>query len=139
MLLVKTKLITVEVLISKALIDSYINHDEFVAMNNGQENTIIWKNKSKILKLLWNILYQIIIKKKKWKPFVSVLKKVLRTKILLFEELNQNRLVIVSNMLIVVRKNQSKFIKNQEMSRLLRKLGIRTPSSNILSIGDILL
>ena len=78
-------------------------------------------------------------KKKKWKPFVSVLKKVLRTKILLFEELNQNRLVIVSNMLIVVRKNQSKFIKNQEMSRLLRKLGIRTPPSNILSIGDILL
>ena len=138
MLLVKTKLITVEVLISKALIDSYINHDEFVAMNNGQENIIIWKNKSKILKLLWNILYQ-IKKKKKWKPFVSVLKKVLRTKILLFEELNQNRLVIVSNMLIVVRKNQSKFIKNQEMSRLLRKLGIRTPSSNILSIGDILL
>ena len=76
---------------------------------------------------------------KKWKPFVSLLKKVLRTKILLFEELNQNRLVIVSNMLIVVRKNQSKFIKNQEMSRLLRKLGIRTPSSNILSIVDILL
>ena len=138
MLLVKTKLITIEVLISKALIDSYINHDEFVAMNNGQENIIIWKNKSKILKLLWNILYQ-INKKKKWKPFVSVLKKVLRTKILLFEELNQNRLVILSNMLIVVRKNQSKFIKNQEMSRLLRKLGIRTPSSNILSIGDILL
>ena len=63
MLLVKTKLITIEVLISKALIDSYINHDEFVAMNNGQENIIIWKNKSKILKLLWNILYQ--IKKKK--------------------------------------------------------------------------
>ena len=59
MLLVKTKLITIEVLISKALIDSYINHDEFVAMNNGQENIIIWKNKSKILKLLWNILYQI--------------------------------------------------------------------------------
>ena len=106
MLLVKTKLITVEVLISKALIDSYINHDEFVAMNNGQENIIIWKNKSKILKLLWNILYQIKKLKKKWKPFVPVLKTVLRTKILLFEELSQNRLVIVSNMLIVVRKNQ---------------------------------
>ena len=41
LLLVKTKLITVEVFISKALIDSYINHDEFVAMNNGQENIII--------------------------------------------------------------------------------------------------
>ena len=34
MLLAKTKLDTIEVLISKALIDSYINHDEFVLVNN---------------------------------------------------------------------------------------------------------
>ena len=33
-LLVKTKLNTIEVLVSKALIDSYINHDEFVSINN---------------------------------------------------------------------------------------------------------
>ena len=33
-LLVKTKLNTIEVQISKALIDSYINHDEFVYINN---------------------------------------------------------------------------------------------------------
>ena len=32
--LAKTKLNTTEVLISKALIDSYINHDEFVSVNN---------------------------------------------------------------------------------------------------------
>ena len=30
----KDKLNTIEVLISKALIDSYISHDEFVSVNN---------------------------------------------------------------------------------------------------------
>ena len=34
MLLAKTKLDTIEVLISKALIDSYISHEEFVSVNN---------------------------------------------------------------------------------------------------------
>ena len=34
MLLAKTKLNSIEVLISKALIDSYINHDEFILVNN---------------------------------------------------------------------------------------------------------
>ena len=33
-LFLKTKLNNVEVLISKALIDSYINHDKFVSVNN---------------------------------------------------------------------------------------------------------
>ena len=33
-LLGKDKLNTIEVLISKALIDSYISHDEFVSVNN---------------------------------------------------------------------------------------------------------
>ena len=33
-LLAKTKLYSIEVLISKALIDSYISHDEFVLVNN---------------------------------------------------------------------------------------------------------
>ena len=33
-LLAKTKLNTIEVLISKALTDSFINHDEFVSLNN---------------------------------------------------------------------------------------------------------
>ena len=33
MLLVKAKINTMEVLISKALIDSYINHNEFVSVN----------------------------------------------------------------------------------------------------------
>ena len=34
MSLAKTKLNTIKVLISKALIDSYINHEEFVSVNH---------------------------------------------------------------------------------------------------------
>ena len=34
-LLAKDKLNTIEVLISKNLIDKYIDHDEFVSVNNG--------------------------------------------------------------------------------------------------------
>ena len=50
---------TIEVLISKALIDSYISHDEFVSVNNvlREYNEIKGRNK-KILKLLWSILYK---------------------------------------------------------------------------------
>ena len=34
----KSKLNSIEVLISKALIDSVINHDEFVLINNALKN-----------------------------------------------------------------------------------------------------
>ena len=47
-LLGKDKLTTIEVLISKVLIDSYISHEEFVSV----------KNMLRAMKLLWNILYQ---------------------------------------------------------------------------------
>ena len=39
----KAKLETVKVLISKALIDSYVNHDEFVSVNN----VLRWNNEMK--------------------------------------------------------------------------------------------
>ena len=40
----KDKLNTIEVLISKALTDSYISHGEFVSLNNVlRENIIKWK------------------------------------------------------------------------------------------------
>ena len=38
MVLGKDQLNTIEVLISKALIDSYISHDEFVSVNNVLRN-----------------------------------------------------------------------------------------------------
>ena len=49
MLLGKGKLNTIEVLIFKTLIDSYISRDEFLSVNNVL---------MEFLKLLWNMLYQ---------------------------------------------------------------------------------
>ena len=51
-LLVKTKLKTIEFFISKALIDSYINHDEFVSVINMLREYNEMKEKIKILKML---------------------------------------------------------------------------------------
>ena len=46
-LLGKDKLNTIEVLISKALIDSYISHDEFVSVNNVLKEYIEMKEEIK--------------------------------------------------------------------------------------------
>ena len=48
-LLVKSKLNSIEVLISKSLIDLDISHDDFVLINVRKEcNVMIWKKNSKI-------------------------------------------------------------------------------------------
>ena len=52
MLLGKTKLDAIEVLISKALIDSCITHDEFVSVNNVLREYNEMKQEIKILKRL---------------------------------------------------------------------------------------
>ena len=44
-LLAKSKLTRIEALISKALIDSNITHDEFVLINNVLKNMMIWRKK----------------------------------------------------------------------------------------------
>ena len=49
MLLGKDKLDTIEILISKALIDSCINHDEFVLLNNVLREYNEMKNEIKSL------------------------------------------------------------------------------------------
>ena len=49
-LLVKTKLKTIQVLISRALIDSYISYDEFVSENNILKEYDYMKKAIKILK-----------------------------------------------------------------------------------------
>ena len=56
MLLGRCKLNTIEILISKFLINSYISHDEFVSVKNslGEHNKM--KKEIKTLKVLWNIL-----------------------------------------------------------------------------------
>ena len=53
----KCNLDTNEVLISKALINVYINHDESVSVINVlREHNEIKKDEIKMLKLLWNTL-----------------------------------------------------------------------------------
>ena len=47
-MLEKPKLNGIEVLISKALIDSNVTHDEFALINNLLKNMTIWMKKSKI-------------------------------------------------------------------------------------------
>ena len=54
-LLAKTKLNTVKVLISKALIDSYINQDEFILVNNMLREYNEVKEEIKNPEM-WNIL-----------------------------------------------------------------------------------
>ena len=49
MLLAKTKLHSIKILISKALIDSYLNHDEFISVNNVLKE---YNETKEILKLL---------------------------------------------------------------------------------------
>ena len=49
-LLAKSKLNSIEVLISKALIDSVISHDEFVLINNVQKEYNAMKEEVKNLK-----------------------------------------------------------------------------------------
>ena len=44
-LLAKAQLNNIEVLISKVLIDSNINHDEFLLINNVLRNMTVWKKK----------------------------------------------------------------------------------------------
>ena len=56
MFLGKEKLNTIEVLITEALINSYISDDEFISVNNVlKEYNQIKGELKKILKLLWNI------------------------------------------------------------------------------------
>ena len=57
-LLGKDKLNTIEVLISKALIDSYISHDKFVSVNNVLREYYEAKKEIKEHKTLWNALYK---------------------------------------------------------------------------------
>ena len=49
-MLAKSKFNSIEVLISKALIDSVINHDEFVLINNVQKEYNAMKEEVKNLK-----------------------------------------------------------------------------------------
>ena len=52
-------------------------------------------------------------------------------------KMSNNRIMILSKCAICGSK-KSRFIKNQEAKGLLSNLGIKTPLSNVLILGDIL-
>ena len=72
----KDNLNTLEVLISKVLIDSHIRHKEFVSVNNvlREYNEMKKELKNPQTSVEYNTL-------KQWKPIVSVVKNILQTKI----------------------------------------------------------
>ena len=65
MLLEKAMLNTLEVLIVKALIDSYISHDEFFSVNNVLREYNEIKEEIKNPEFLWNKLYKYGLYKEK--------------------------------------------------------------------------
>ena len=75
-LLGKDKVNSMEVLISKTLIDSYISHDEFVSINNVLKE--YYEMKKEIKNPDTSVEYTI---QKQRKPIVSVVKNVILTKI----------------------------------------------------------
>ena len=92
MLLEKTKLNTIKVLIYKALVDSYINYDEFFSIYLLKQSASI-------------------------KPYCVSCKKNTAINNSSVRRTKQNRLILVSNCSIWAKK-KSRFIKNQEVSRL---------------------
>ena len=84
MLLTKTKLQTIKVLISKALVDLYIKHDKFVSVRNvlREYNELKEEIKNPRNATEYTIL-------KRWNHIVSVVIKILRAKFLVLEKLNK--------------------------------------------------
>ena len=84
MVLTKTKLNTIDLLISKPLIDSYISHDEFASVKNVLRKYNKMKEEIKS--------YENIVKcttQKQWESIVLIVRKILQAKVLVTEELNK--------------------------------------------------
>ena len=84
MLLTKTKLQTIKVLISKALVDLYIKHDKIVSVRNvlREYNELKEEIKNPRNAIEYTIL-------KQWNHIVSVVTKMLPAKFLVLEKLNK--------------------------------------------------
>ena len=80
----KGKLSSIEVLISKALIDSYISHDEFVSVNNVLRE--YYEMKKEIKNPETSVEYNTY---KKWKPIGSFVKNILLTKVQVSRKINK--------------------------------------------------
>ena len=83
-LLGKDKLNTIEGLISKALIDSYISYDKFISVNYVLRK--YYEMKKEITNPETSVEYTM---QKQWKPIVSVAKNVPLTKNYVSKKLNE--------------------------------------------------
>ena len=77
-LMAKAKLNTMKVMISKLIIDSCINHDEFVPVSN------VFREYKRMIILICCVIYNI-----KTKPIKLVARKILGTKILVLKKLSK--------------------------------------------------
>ena len=101
--LTKTMLNTIKVLISKSLIDSYNNHDDFVSVNNVLQE--YYEMKNKLIKSPRNaVLYYI----KSMKTFCVSCKKNIASENLSARKAKQNRLILLSNSAVCGKKKSSR-------------------------------
>ena len=93
----KDKLDTIEILISKSSINSYISHDEYILVNNVLRKYYRMKEEIKNPETLWNTL---------WKKNGVSWKNILPTKIQVSKKLNKTDWCFLQILLFVARKNQ---------------------------------
>ena len=111
-LIQKDKLSTIEVLISKVLIDTYTSRICLVNNVLKEYNEI----KEEIQNPKTSVEYTIY---KQWKPLVSVVGKILQKKIRVFEKLNKTDQCFYQVVLFVARRNRLLLkIKNFQMINL---------------------
>ena len=135
-MLAKSELNSIEVLISKTLIDSNISHDEFVLINNVQKEYDDMKEEIKNLKSL--SVYRRF--KSMYKTMLSYCLKCRKNT----ESKNQNVIKAINGRIMLLSKcavcdsEKSQFIKEQEASELLSSLGIKSLLSKIPLVGSLL-
>ena len=130
-LLAKTKLNSIEVLISKVLIDSNITHVEFAS--------IIFQEYNDIKKEIKNLKTEIVNQRfhKTMLCYCLKCKKNTESKKPKVENLKNRRIMLSSNCAVGGRK-KLRFIKKQDASGILINLGIRAPLSQVSLLGPIL-
>ena len=121
-MLAKSKLNSIELLISKALTDSVISHDESVLINNILKLRLLILRLNQVHRIFSSIYKTTLLYCLK-----STNPKVARTR---------NKRIMLLSKYVVCDGKKSKFLKQQEASGLLSSLGIKKPLNKILLLGS---
>ena len=128
-MLVRSKLNSIESKISEALIDNQISHEDFITIMNEERNYRELKESIRMMKGQEDRKRMLSYCLKCKKNTERIDPKVSAT--------SNGKTMILSNCSICGSK-KSKFIEKQEAKGLLNNLGIRTPLSKIPLLGDVL-